>query len=136
PTLQCGSPVTAHLCYAPIIPTSLLQSGLLMGLSMEHISISQTFRAVFLWGPEPEPDYQPMPLGIAAVKKRTHSRQPKRQRIAMLISGILTAKLWQHLTLLPLALVLLNQQQYRELGLLVLALQILAILAEVALIII
>jgi hypothetical protein len=66
----------------------------------------------------------------------THLSHPKRQRIATLIQDILTARLWQHLTLLPLALALLNQPQYRELGLLVLAVQASLLLAETALIII
>jgi len=103
---------------------------------MERISLYQTFRAVYLWERERAVAFQPMPWGIPEVKKHTRSPQQKRQRIATLIQDILTAKLWQHLTLLPLALVLLNQPPYRELGLLVLAVQTLAILVETVLIII
>lgn len=103
---------------------------------MGHTSLYQTYKAVYLWAQEAERDCQPMPWGIWEVKKRTHLQQPKRQRIATLIQDILTARLWQHLTLLPLALALLSQPPYHQLGLLVLVVQVLLLLVETVLIII
>lgn len=107
-----------------------------MAQQTAHISLYQIYKAVYLWAPEQAAGFRPIPLETLAVKKHTRSLHPKRQRIATLIQDILTARLWQHLTLLPLALALLNQQQFRDLGLLVLVVQLLLLLVETVLIII